>query len=575
MTFRSDRGVPSAVSGRHACAGIASKGPYTPTLVSTLDDLEDTFGIGMGVKGAAYVMGQLDTPVLFRRLPAFAVAADIGDPVLDEWDGANPPALSGTPNDYYEVIFEVVLAGALNTATGRYSLDGGTTYSTTAVIPTNGIVVLTGSGITVTFTGNVDGSFSFSAYPAASNVGPVTATRVDGSTSVVTVTGTCVDAYEAVLEILDGGTRGTAGITYRISLDGGRSYTKKLRLGTDVTIQINDGTIDSGLDFALAAGDLDAGDVFTFETTEPAIQASDVVEALEELDDEETDWDFCHVVGAVDATAAGTIGGTFTTFAADALGNARFSHAWMSTRSEYARESESTFESRMIEDFDAHENARTFISSGYTRFTCPITRRRNRRPVSWLAVVEDLRLPLQEELSRFARGPLSSDVTIYESGVRLEHDARIRQALQAERFVTLRTRKRRAGVYFTRGSSFDAEGGLEGLRPRRRVLDVAAYIYRDVLEDQLGDETEVNAADEDNPGCLPEEVAARIDRDVISAIEARLGGKYSTITVRVSRTTVLGPGVRLPARMSIVGLEYFDGFDAEIGYVRANRAAAA
>ncbi|WP_434042244.1 MULTISPECIES: DUF2586 family protein [Sorangium] len=572
LRVRSNRAVFAPVSRIHSVVGVCSNGPFTPTRVADPDALTSTFGFGPAVKALAYEMGKTGAPGIMRRILPDPVAASVGELVLDDWDGAAAPAISGTANDHYHIMWETVVAGELNAATGRYSLDGGETWTTAATVPTNGIVALGGSGLTATFTAgtgdDVAGNFSFEAFPAAQAVLPVVATRVGSSTSAVTITGTPLDAYEIVLETLAGGTIGTAGIVLRYSLDGGRTFTKPIRLGTANTLQINDGTEDSGLDFAFAAGGLETGDEFASGTTEPAIAASDVVEALGELDALAVNWRFAHIVGAVDATAAGTIGAEFTTFAADELSNARFAWALMSARDRRRLETETAWENALVDDFDGVENARVAVGAGYARITCPITRRRNRRPAAWIAVPELLRRPIEEDLGRKASGALSTDVAIYEDGERIEHDARVSQTLQGARFVTLRTFKRSGdSVYFTRGSTFDAEGGLEGYIARRQVLDVASDIFAQVLEEQLMDGVEVNAADEPNPGAITEANAARIDREVETAIRRQLEGKFSALSVRTSRTTVLAAGVRLPCKVSIVGLEYLEQLEGDIGFV--------
>jgi hypothetical protein len=792
MNVSSDQAIFAPSAKVHACIGVCSKGPLTPINVGSLDALKSTFGFGMGVKAAAYELGKTGAPVVMCRRAPTAVAAVIGTPDLTDWDGANAPALTGTPNDHYLVVFEVVAPGELNTATGRYSLDGGVTYSTTATIPTSGIVVLGGSGITATFTagtGNdVEGSFTVELFPASQSVSPVTTTRVATSTGVVTVSGTPLDAYEGKLLIVAGGDLGVDGITYRVSLDGGRTYTKTLRLGTDTSIQILDGTEDSGLDLDLdtvaglldgltvigeidsgspttctfsapankaavlsqlnaafdgspftapgnaliatspttgldsevgftggtaltllglaiatvngtgtsatvtGTGDLsvgglyggggtldgltvigaidngtpttctfsapankaavltqlnaafdgspftapgnfliitspttglaseiditggtgltalglsvadtfgtgtsaavtgtadlsnkrlyvngifDAGDYFTFTTTEPVVQTSDVLTALDALDESQLDWRFAHVVGAYSRTDVSTMGGEVFSWAGDQLGNARFTWGLFSARSKRRVEDEVVWANALAEDFDTLENTRVVVSGGYARITCPITKRRNRRPASWVAVPEIVRRPIEESIARKATGALSSDVQIYEDDVRVEHDARLDPTLQGARFLTLRTYKKEPGVYVTRDSTFDEEGGLEGLIARRSVLDVATEIFRQVLEDLTMDGVEVNLPDEPNPGAITEESAARIDTETARRIRAVLQGKFSGLTIRTDRTTVLAPGSRLVAKVSMIGLEYIDGSEGTIGFVSAAVAAIA
>lgn len=74
---------------------------------------------------------------------------------------------------------------------------------------------------------------------------------VDGMTGTVVPRGTTgalpIDDNEAYVEFVDGGTVGTPGITYQWSLDGGRTMSPLVALGTDVVIAIP----DSGVSFFL------------------------------------------------------------------------------------------------------------------------------------------------------------------------------------------------------------------------------------------------------------------------------------------------------------------------------------
>jgi hypothetical protein len=66
--------------------------------------------------------------------------------------GEATAAFSETPNDRYEVVIKIVGSGALADVDYQYSLDGGITYSPKYSMPTDGIIAIAGTGITVTFT---------------------------------------------------------------------------------------------------------------------------------------------------------------------------------------------------------------------------------------------------------------------------------------------------------------------------------------------------------------------------------------------------------------------------------------
>jgi hypothetical protein len=117
-----------------------------------------------------------------------------------------------------------------------------------------------------------------SAYPCAQTGAPVigiripsvavaaTKSAVDKSgagTSVVTVTGTPTDGFDVVFTVTTGGTIGTAGCFYTLSLDGGTTTGVATALGTATTLVL----AGTGLTLNFAAGTLIATNTYSFYTT--------------------------------------------------------------------------------------------------------------------------------------------------------------------------------------------------------------------------------------------------------------------------------------------------------------------
>jgi hypothetical protein len=65
--------------------------------------------------------------------------------------GGGTVAVSGTPNDSYNFVVNIVLGGALGTAQFKYSLDGGASYSATFIVPSGGTYAVPKTGLTLTF----------------------------------------------------------------------------------------------------------------------------------------------------------------------------------------------------------------------------------------------------------------------------------------------------------------------------------------------------------------------------------------------------------------------------------------
>lgn len=68
-------------------------------------------------------------------------------------DGKGTITISGKPNNAYDIIIEMTGSGPLNTASFIHSTNGGYSYGEEETVPLNGEKQITGTGLTVTFTG--------------------------------------------------------------------------------------------------------------------------------------------------------------------------------------------------------------------------------------------------------------------------------------------------------------------------------------------------------------------------------------------------------------------------------------
>jgi uncharacterized protein DUF2586 len=121
--------------------------------VSTIGDLVAKFGQGPLVEAAAVVLSEAGGPVYVMKV-AGSVAGAAGAPVATK-TGTATLAIAGAPYDAYEVVLEVVKGGATlaaGTATFKYSLDGGRTFSAELAVPTSGVYIIPNSGLTLTWT---------------------------------------------------------------------------------------------------------------------------------------------------------------------------------------------------------------------------------------------------------------------------------------------------------------------------------------------------------------------------------------------------------------------------------------
>lgn len=111
-------------------------------------------------------------------------------------------------------------------------------------------------------------------------VGRINSTGVTGSSAISISAGAsgALEECDASIEVVNGGTVGTNGITFNLSLDGGVT-TKLIRLGTATSYVIP----YVGLTINFGGGSLNAGDVYTFSTTAPMWAGSDLATARANL----------------------------------------------------------------------------------------------------------------------------------------------------------------------------------------------------------------------------------------------------------------------------------------------------
>lgn len=556
----------------------------TPVQYADMANFSEARGCGPGPKAALYLFGNTQKTYIFIRVPKTARDPEIGDIDISGLTNADvAPAATGTPLDSYEIVVLFTLGGTTGMAgiKYRYSLDGGSSYSAEITMGVELTLddLAAETGVTITMvTGKAivtDDSLYLATKLGSESITAVVAEQDVSSTSVITATGTPEDFYEVLLQIIDGGTIGEAGITYRYSLDGGRTFTRKLRLGTDLEIDLleyaKDGSTEStGVTIEFAAGDLTAGDSAAFRTTGPEASDADITAAMAALKGSNLGWSWILGVGQSNAATAGDVHQQLQTM----LGEAVPSWAALSARDRGYYERDATWEAELLADVDDLAASRIAMGAGYRRITCPWTGRKNRRPAMWVVAPRLVNRPMQEDPARTATGPLPPDVEIAnDEGLYEELDARLAPALHGARYVTLRTYEELEGLYVTLGSTMAAEGTDITLIPLRRVLDLGTFIFRRSLARQLVNQVFVNPDTfpvVERRGCIREVDALTIERECRVALEAELvqTGRASAVRVVCSRTDKLltnGGKIRVDAYITPLG--YLREFQSTIGFI--------
>lgn len=148
-------GITEPTSAVSAVIGSCSSGTIN-TFYTFADTktLRDTLVSGPAVEAAAHALAIGGGVVYVVRVDNTSTVGVAGA-VTHTGTGVSVGTVTGAPYDNYRVIVEFLVGGtnpAANTATFRYSLDGGDNYSAEIALPVDGDYVLVGTGLTLHFT---------------------------------------------------------------------------------------------------------------------------------------------------------------------------------------------------------------------------------------------------------------------------------------------------------------------------------------------------------------------------------------------------------------------------------------
>lgn len=396
---------------------------------------------------------------------------------------------------------------------------------------------------------------------AATTVGSFDAIDVTGvtGTSVATLdTPLPDDDYEIQVSIVNGGTRGTTGITYRVSYDGGRTFGSLLALGTATAITIAN---SGGVNILLAAGTLATGDVIKVRCHAPTWNSSDIGTALTALGASTVSWELVHVVGPVDATLAAAIDLKIAGFA---TGLAKF-RAWIgNTRIPNAAESEATYLSTLSAAFASFSTVYGSIYAGACKMISSVSGRNYRRPAAFIAAAREASVSQEIDIASINLGALNCTIRDV-NGNPDEHDETANPGLDDARFAVLRTWVGFPGVYVNRPRLMSAEGSDFQLMPHRRVLNIAHSGLRNYFIKRLNKPIQVNAT----TGYILEEEALEIEAGALAVMRASLLAKpkASGVQFTLSRTDNLLSTKTLTGQARVIPLGYPEFINLDLGFL--------
>jgi hypothetical protein len=310
------------------------------------------------------------------------------------------------------------------------------------------------------------------ATSPAGTVSAVTSVATGDAEVTIAPTPAPSDDHELVLLIVQGGEVGTAGITYQLSLDGGRTFGAVTALGTDTTIAVPGA---GNVSFALEdEAEVAAGDQHTARTIAPNWNDTELGTALEALKSSVVNWEIAHIVGPIGATAFDAIELKFASmFAAGKfrswIGNVRMPNLG-ETEAAYL----TAVSSAMAEDASLFGA----LCAGACKVTSSVNGRKYRRPVSHIYAAREASVSEEINTADVNLGPLVGVSIRDVNGNPDEHDESLNPGLDDARFVTLRSWEGIAGVYVNRPRLFSPAGSDFYLVPHRRVMNLANAALR-------------------------------------------------------------------------------------------------
>jgi hypothetical protein len=380
-------------------------------------------------------------------------------------------------------------------------------------------------------------------------------------TSVVTATGTPVDTYEIDATFSVGGTIGVAGILFTYSVDGGRTRSPVVALGTATTYTVP----DTGVTLNFAAGTILAGQVESVRTTAPLWNAAGLTAAFAALAAQPQEWGFVHIVGPAAASDAVVVS---TAMAAAATTSFRYAFALLEARDVNLAEPEATWSAALIADYASFSSVRVSVAAGHYLTTSAINGRRYRRSLAWGAAARAVSQPVHRDLAAVADGAISGQNTKLASeytDTSVYHDEQVNPGLDAARFLTATTRVGEAGLFIKNPNMMAPAGSDYSLLQFRRVMDKASRISRAFWLKFLSLDVRLDP----KTGYILEKDAADGERRSTRALANGLitEGNASAVRTVAARDDVLtGAGARFHVKIRILPKGYLKDIELDLAF---------
>lgn len=392
-------------------------------------------------------------------------------------------------------------------------------------------------------------------------------TFVGTGTSVPTATSATfpIDDFNVLVTCTTGGTRGTPGIAYTYSLDGGLSTSSVQALGSATAIVIP----NSGVSISLATGTLVAGDTIACTTVGPKMSTGDLSTALEALRIANLPWEFV-LVGSHDATSTSV--GILDTWLQLREAEGRFRGFFCNSRMKSSGEDEPTFLTAMTTAFGGTASIRGCVGTDGGNVVSAIPGRgvTQKRQTALALAARTMAIPYGQDPAYVRTGPVLGFGLPDSNGNPSNHDENYYGGLDAQRLVTLRTFDRKAGTFLTNANVISTTGSdyvyVQHVRTMNRALELTFDVLTNELSrgvntnPKLGPLGEVYVAEED---------AKKIEQLVNQSI-AELRGQVADLRFVLSRTDNIGSNgpVILSGEVQLSALRYAKQYQVNGAFVR-------
>ncbi|NIR32218.1 MAG: hypothetical protein GWN84_23555, partial [Gammaproteobacteria bacterium] len=347
-------------------------------------------------------------------------------------------------------------------------------------------------------------------------------------TGTVTFANAPADDFEIVVEFLSGATfDGTgspdADVSYRESLDGGRTFSgTKTYATTDTEITIAD---SGGVTLAIDTGTTVAGDKVSVRATALNFNATEIGDAIAAMGESAIQWDLAEVVGPLDGSLYDAVETAFA---------ALEGKAWIGQfRTPDEGETEAQYLTAFSTALGAKADTSAHIVAGAAEITSSVSLRKYRR--SPVVTVASLAGSVTEEvdLADVNLGALTGVSIRDANGNPKHHDELINPGLDDARAIVLRTFDGAQGVYVNNPNTFSANGSDFELLQHRRVMNRAKRALRGYFTRRLSKPIAVNAS----TGFILESEALEIEAGANAILRGVLLAKpkASAATVTLSR----------------------------------------